>query len=112
MFDRSPKACDVACAVASASRHELSLLFGVEELPPALGWGRRYVDGAGFQTFQECIGETPAKGEALASCFKKAHLACISACETGEQERLDRKNDRHRDRDEARKKARDKPASP
>jgi len=111
MFERGPKACATACAVASASRHELTLLFGSEGLPAELEWGRVYVDQAGFSSFAQCVGTRSPEREILAECQEKAHSSCITACEIGEKARMVRERDRHSGRDTARKQARQKKPS-
>ena len=107
-FARSASACPTACAMASASKHELTLLLGSEKLPSELEWGRPYVDGAGFQAFSKCIGEETENQERIAECLKEAHDACINACQQEERARVARKKERHHGRDEARRKARQK----
>ena len=107
-FARSASACPTACAMASASKHELTLLLGSEKLPSELEWGRPYVDGAGFQAFSKCIGEETESQERIAECLKEAHDACINACQQEERARVARIKERHHGRDEARRKARQK----
>jgi hypothetical protein len=112
VFDRGPRGCETACAMASASRHELSLLFGVEELPPHLVWGRIYVDGPGFKAFRMCIGDDAPEGDLLEHCFEKAHKTCVIACMEGETKLEKQRLDRHSKRDLARQKARAKSTAP
>ena len=111
-FARSAATCPTACAMASASKHELKLLLGTDKLPAELEWGRPYVDGAGFQAFNACVGQQTDDSERTAECLQVAHTACIKACEKEETARLTRKSARHQGRDEARKKARQKKATP
>lgn len=108
LFDRTPKACPTACALASASKHELSLLFGSKEPPAKLAWGQPYVDGAGFKQFSRCVGENAEDPERLKKCLVEAHSACIEACVESESARINRKSGLHHGRDAARKKARKK----
>jgi hypothetical protein len=112
IFDRGPRGCETACATASASRHELKLLFGVDDLPPDLLWGRTYVDGPGFKAFRMCIGDDEPKGKNLEYCFEKAHKICVISCIEEETKLLAQQPDRHSQRDEARQEAREKPAPP
>lgn len=107
LFDRSPTGCPTACAMASASKHELMLLFGSEELPAKLAWGRPYVDGSGFEQFAKCVGDDDS--DRITACLQEGHRACIEACIEGETARIDRKGGRHEARDAARKRARNKP---
>lgn len=95
--------------MASASKHELTLLFGSKEPPDKLAWGRPYVDGPGFETFSTCIGKDEDDLERVDECLKVAHQACIAACVEAETTRINHKGERHHGRDEARKKARNKP---
>lgn len=107
-FERSAAACPTACAMASASKHELSLLVGSEELPEEVKWGRTYVDGPGLKAFETCVGDEVDEQERVAVCLERAHEACISACVEAEKARVARRSERHRGRKEARKKAREK----
>lgn len=108
IFDRGPKACPTTCAVANASKHELTLLFGADQLPAQLGWGRVYVDGPGFKAFSECIGDQEPAGDTLSRCLETAQAACVKACVGDETKRATRKADRHYRRDAARRRAREK----
>ena len=107
-FDRSPKACPTACAMASASKHELALIFGSKKLPSNLEWGRPYVDGPGFKAFNECMDGDTENSARESECLKVAHTACIDACVNEETRRITKKHRRHQGRDEARKRARKK----
>jgi len=110
LFEQSPKACPTACAMASASKHELTLLFGSRDLPTELEWGRPYVDGPGFKAFTACIGDDHESSGRTPECLKAAHAACIETCVAEETARITRKGERHQGRDEARRKAREKKA--